>query len=162
MNSFLIACLFVMGRSALAQVWQYEAIDTEKGGIVIQRNPNQVSIGDLAWDDMEFCDSARSFYCFDAHGMEFAIPKNFVPSTKKQSWNFRGKDYTATSVRQPLTIIGRQYHIIYIDTVNQTPNYRFIYSTERGLVGIKGLDEQFKLVFLLEQACGFAAPSGCH
>ncbi|WP_394781927.1 hypothetical protein [Undibacterium sp.] len=146
-------------RRELQQQWSYVSFDNPKVGFLLRRQPDQASVGDLGFDAI-YCKDDEAFFCFEAAGVKFAVPKDFEAPKTSQTWSFHGHSFVATPMRFQPTILGQWLDVFYIDSVGQ--KMRFFYSKERGLIGIKKLGEKSPPILLVEEFCGFAAAKNCR
>lgn len=103
---------------------------------------------------LKVCPPEDDFLCFDGGGLKFAVPKMVL---KKKNWMFSGQMYYVQKSER-FSIFGLEVDVMFIKKSNDPITY--LYSEDRGVVGfgVKGRHPRF---FLLENACGFGAPSTC-
>jgi hypothetical protein len=157
----LFAALLGLGFSfcAWGQHWRYVDQIDQLNDIVIQRGPNQSSMGHVGFD-AGFCDAKEPFFCFHVGTIKFAVPKDSKAFTNKKSWAFDGHEYVISGTKS-MNILGQQIQVFYVDSATQSIKLRFYYSAERGLIAIRGLGTEFNRLLILEERCGFAAPASC-
>ena len=148
------AMLLLRAPTVLAQHYYLDLLSTLSRQLIIQKDG--ISAGGTL-TPVKFCPANSDYKCFNGGGLKFAVPKN--PSSR-DSWTYDGAAYKVTR-RERLQLLGEKVEIIFIEHASEGETFRFVFSNERGLVGI-GLTGKAQRFFLLENRCGFASSSTCR
>ena len=102
------------------------------------------------------CKSDSDYICFSTEALKFAVPRHIGDT---RSWDFEDAKHTIKR-HEKFSILGRPINVLFIDQVRNNEVTGFVYSEERGLLGIstKGKVGGF---YLLENDCGFGAKMSC-
>lgn len=164
MPKFLAPIVFavmvaVFSPGAMSTSYVYADTTDFSSSIAIDTTTREGAIGDRG-ASVELCAGKEPFRCFELEGMVFAIPKKFDSRSQRLSWEFRDHKFNASKAHG-VKILGKTYDAYFIDSTSQTAPIRFLYSTQYGLIAIKGLGTQQDRVFMLQSACGFASSHQC-
>lgn len=126
--------------------------------INIDQRRKTVGIGHIAAED-EFCGPQDDFLCVNGELLKFAIPK--IGLSMGATWEKDGVTYHANeNVAQSIYLVGEQYEVFFIESVQDERKMEFLYSPEHGLLAIAFFKEKNSMegsVYLLQSPCGFAA-----
>lgn len=143
------------------RVWSYSDMAGSAGDIVIAAGVGKASIGHVAVTG-EFCNATQPFACFEVAGISFAVPQKLSGTKLPTSWTHKGRTYTASQSPRRLVVFGHTFDVVEIRLASSDPAMRFLYSLERGLLGIQGESNELTPFFVIQQQCGFAAPMACY
>lgn len=125
----------------------------------INTEPASFGINDVQ-SDAEFCAPDDIYYCINSPQFTFYVPKKLPESVHE--WKAGGDAYVVAFTSR-VSLLGLDDDILFIDKQRKDGEgtIRFLYSKSRGLVGFGGFTDNSSAIFLLDIACGFAAPAEC-
>lgn len=158
-KKIIIWCSFLLIPSVVgAKEWLYYDIKYPENQFLLSERPQQ-----SAWHHsvgrVEFCSEKSEFYCFDAEGFKFAVPKKL--NRHMESWIYENVKYTISGISNR-SILGKKYFAYLIDRDFEAHKLRFIYTKEAGLIAITTIGEKQGMFLLLAGKCGYAASAACY
>lgn len=158
-RSVIIWCgLLLIPDDSSAREWLYFDIKYPENQFLLNDNPRY-----SAWyhsvGNVEFCQKASGFYCFNADNFKFAVPKKL--NMHMESWVFDNIKYTISGISNRY-ILGKKYLAYLIDSDFEVHKLRFIYTKEAGLIAITTIGEKQGMFLLLAGKCGYAASAACY
>lgn len=162
--SFL-SCLFLAfaaGGDLDPDNWIYSDPAGFAGDIVVRAGSGRASIGHVA-TTARFCSKTSGMDCFQVSALHFAIPVEFSVQSIPKTWRHDGRTYSAVPSPRRLQLLGESMEIVAIEERSSSTPMRFLFSPQRGLVGIQAISgDTTAPIFLLQQRCGFSAPPTCY
>lgn len=158
-NILLVFTLFFLGFTSdvHAQQWFYVDPIRPSDSFTIQTNPNAFGYIDLL-HDATICDENSKYFCVVTKGFSFHVLKNLTKAVK--GWSVDGIEYKS-QLNERIQIFGLADEIYLIDRKEGDNTIRYLYSKNRGLIGIGGFTEKSSSLFLLSSYCGFGASESC-
>jgi hypothetical protein len=105
------------------------------------------------------CKASPEFYCMRTPSLRFAAPKNF---TGQKEWTVASTRYRVIVERELFLSDSLQRTLLIREETNDSAGgFLFLFSPERGLVGLWHSKPANPSFFLLQGRCGYAAPSTC-
>jgi hypothetical protein len=149
LTALMLVSTQMVGNNAQAQNSTYASVRNSHYSLTIDALHKEVQIGDLA-QEAQFCEPSSSFYCFSSASLSFYVPKKIT----KDSWEGGGLTYSVEK-RETLVLLGMSIPVLRISVRAPAGELIFLYSEQRGLIGI-GMNEASGFLMLVESV-GFGA-----
>lgn len=150
---FALLFLLGFGHGYAETEWFYTNL-SELGGRQVILSARY--IGGHLRDEAKTCPADGAFLCYDSPRFSFAVPKVIE---ERRKWTLNRTSYEIKRESR-FNLLGKEISIVWIDQRRGNNYIRFLYSKTRGLIGFVSQEPKGPL-FLLENACGFAASPDC-
>ena len=134
-----------------AQSYGYVNVFNNRNIITIQRAPALVASGDRA-EDAKFCNPNDNFYCVASKWLNFSVP--IFKKNKLSNWELNGYNYQLTGQGRKL-LLGRYMDVLVIESRQNARKFRFLYSSQYGLVAFGAEIDGTSETFISDRATGF-------
>jgi len=149
--------LVLLSSSSLAATWVYSDFGNLATSISIETEAKSGAVGDLSMP-LSVCPLNSEYHCFKLGSLSFSVPKR--SDSGSRSWSYEGQTYVVVRSQSSAHILGRQVDVLTIDSMSQSPQMRFYYSYDAGLLALRGIGGDSGVLVLQEQ-CGFGASKKC-
>jgi hypothetical protein len=159
MNRFillLVAALLLSAR-VFAAAFEYADPIDPRASLTIETAPPSISIGDVT-QAAEIC--ATDFVCVQSKAMTFAVPRKIDEATRR--WTYAGHSYAIAS-RSNLAVLGvEDAGALRIESIDGNRHFTFLYSPDRGLIGVSVKSSDGNRLYLSTRKIGFGATGQSH
>ena len=123
----------------------------------------------------QICAVDSTYICLISNYLIFHVPRNLTKeklqweaSIDEDQWRVSKRQYYRTPKARSVNIFGQVVEVFYISSRDDknAVEWNFLYSLERGLVGIQIITDPETIAnsrtYFLTGRCGFGAPTSCH
>jgi len=152
----LLLAILLWACEGLAAAFEYVDPADKGSTLTIETSPPTVAIGDIA-EPATLCPRTDRFVCLLSRTINFAVPKKIDPATPR--WEQAGHIYEIASNEDLLILGARIRHVFRIKSLDGDRRITYLYSKERGLLGLQVASPVGQRLFLTTKRIGYGAVS---
>jgi hypothetical protein len=150
---FLVTMMIFSVPVKKAERYFYENPFDSAKVLAILIDSEEVAVGDRA-HNATFCDNHHQYICFSSKPLSFAVPR--VPNYRFDTWEWNGMKYKLVKT-EAVSLMGHEYSIERIESVQQGMLFKFLYSYQVGLIGFQASKGNLSGTFLMTGNQGFGS-----
>jgi hypothetical protein len=150
----LLLPMLLWARGGLAETFEYVDPVDARSTLTIETARPSVVVGDVA-EPATMCPKTHRFVCLQSQTISFAIPRNIDAATRR--WEHAGRAYEFESSGNLFILGAKIGNVLRVKSVDSDKHVTYLYSSERGLLGLQVVSPAGERLFLAVRGKGFGA-----